>query len=350
MPATSSYKFPISPATTPGRSVTVSRKPNIAAKEDADKESVPDETREFYFLPLQVPMPDGVDSGTVVVDVGDQLILNVSLHSPNDECARKSAKMLRAFAGLIRGELLSQISMLDMAESFPKDLARDLSGLPVKLIRPAEKAWQEARVHIDGKMVTLSVTTAVDTKTLSSELDALRDVTASADPISMCYSPLPFFWYFAENISLPSRHSREQAVPYDPLSNGQAIPPAPAYPVGPQYMPPPPNARNAIPQLAPPAPEPMPTPVAVPPPASLPVKLTVANVRKEAALLFTVGDNGKLTFAQKIPPGEAVDLQTTSGQRWIAVFTDNPAGETFQPTQATETWLLRAEKNTSATR
>ena len=77
--------------------------------------------------------------------------------------------------------------------------------------------------------------------------------------------------------------------------------------------------------------------------ATIAVKLTIANVRKETALLFTIGDNGKLTFVQKVPPGEAIDVQTVSGQSWIAVFADKPAGEAFKPSKATETWSLRGE-------
>jgi hypothetical protein len=69
--------------------------------------------------------------------------------------------------------------------------------------------------------------------------------------------------------------------------------------------------------------------------------LTVANVRKEPALLFTMTNEGKLTFAQRLPAGELIDVDVQVGQRWVAVFTDKPAGETFTPHQAASTWLLR---------
>jgi hypothetical protein len=79
----------------------------------------------------------------------------------------------------------------------------------------------------------------------------------------------------------------------------------------------------------------------VPQPASGPIKLAIGNVSKEAALLFQEGDGGKLTFQKKVPPGEAIDVETTPGQRWVAVFADNPAGQTYVATPDKTTWLLR---------
>jgi hypothetical protein len=80
-----------------------------------------------------------------------------------------------------------------------------------------------------------------------------------------------------------------------------------------------------------------PMPVAVP----AAVKLSVANVKKEEALLFFVTPDCKLTFARKVAPGEAVDVQATPGQRWIAVFADRPAGDSFAVPGADAVWLLR---------
>jgi hypothetical protein len=44
---------------------------------------------------------------------------------------------------------------------------------------------------------------------------------------------------------------------------------------------------------------------------------------------------------KKVPAGEAVDVKTSTGQRWLAVFADKPGGEAFAPTQAEGVWLLR---------
>jgi hypothetical protein len=57
-------------------------------------------------------------------------------------------------------------------------------------------------------------------------------------------------------------------------------------------------------------------------------------------LLFTVHD-GELTFRHKLPPGEAVDLPTSLGARWVGVFTQAPYRAHFTPSQTTRTWLLR---------
>jgi len=83
----------------------------------------------------------------------------------------------------------------------------------------------------------------------------------------------------------------------------------------------------------------MPAAPALPP---TPVKLTVANVTKEPALLFSEGDNGKLVFHRKIPAGEAVDVETATGKRWVAVFAENPSGETCVVAANNAPWLLRS--------
>jgi hypothetical protein len=68
---------------------------------------------------------------------------------------------------------------------------------------------------------------------------------------------------------------------------------------------------------------------------------TVANVKKEEVLLFTEGGEGRLDFVRKVPAGEAVDLQSAPGVRWVAVSTVQPDGQTFNPRRAGEIWLLR---------
>ncbi len=70
-------------------------------------------------------------------------------------------------------------------------------------------------------------------------------------------------------------------------------------------------------------------------------KLTVANMRKEPALLFQMVEDGKFCFVQKLPAGEAIEVSAVPGKRWLAIFGDNPAGVSFDPTQETAIWLLR---------
>jgi hypothetical protein len=70
--------------------------------------------------------------------------------------------------------------------------------------------------------------------------------------------------------------------------------------------------------------------------------LTVANVRKGPALLFTVDPEGKLTFVERLGAGDATDLKTTRGTRWAAVFYgDSPDSLSYQVTSDEATWLLR---------
>jgi hypothetical protein len=74
-------------------------------------------------------------------------------------------------------------------------------------------------------------------------------------------------------------------------------------------------------------------------------KFTVANVRKEPALLFKEGKGGKLIFVRKVPVGEAVDLETPVNLYWFAVFVEKPGGESFTPDSSGAVWLLREPKD-----
>lgn len=76
------------------------------------------------------------------------------------------------------------------------------------------------------------------------------------------------------------------------------------------------------------------------------VTVTVANVRKEQGLLFTVGKEG-LTYIQKLPAGEAIDLVAAPGTRYAAVFQSEPYQEAHV-VKGKATWLLRpTEKPTT---
>jgi hypothetical protein len=81
-------------------------------------------------------------------------------------------------------------------------------------------------------------------------------------------------------------------------------------------------------------------PPVVPPPSPAKVKLEIANVRGEAALLFVL-DGGQLTFKSKLPHGEGVDLDAVPGQRWVAVFSDKPGSLSFTVTPGKPSWVLR---------
>ena len=321
VPATSSYKVPLTAPNSLGRTVTVARKPKLsAAFEDGSQPRASEQMTELGFLPI--PLPVGVESGTVTVDVGEQLTVELRLHCTDEACATKSAKVLRAFVGMARAELLAVVSELDMIEAFPAMTSREEKAcLPMKLIRQAEKGLQDARVRTDGNTVPLRVSISVDTKILRSEMAPLMKLSESCGNGNQC-SLLPLFKQLVQGRSAPSGPWQDAPTTVDPLISPVA--PLPTYPGIP-----------ATPPLSP--------GVEVPQQPTFQVKLTVANVRKEPALLFTIGDDSKLTFVQKVPAGEAVDVQTNSGQSWVAVFMERPGGEIFKPSQAKETWLLRAE-------
>jgi Glycine zipper len=78
-----------------------------------------------------------------------------------------------------------------------------------------------------------------------------------------------------------------------------------------------------------------------------PVKLAIANVAKEPALLFLQSEGGQLTFERKVPAGEAVDVETPIGQRWVAIFADNPASENYVAAPDKTIWLLRGASRKS---
>jgi hypothetical protein len=72
-----------------------------------------------------------------------------------------------------------------------------------------------------------------------------------------------------------------------------------------------------------------------------PQTFTIANVRREPAILFTISATGELRFEKKLPPGEAVDVTTTPQTRWAAVFTTLPYQTTCTFDPARPIWLLR---------
>lgn len=71
------------------------------------------------------------------------------------------------------------------------------------------------------------------------------------------------------------------------------------------------------------------------------VTLTVVNVRQEPVLLFTIDAQGEMKLAQQVAHGEAVDLSTTVGQRWVAIFSSAPHQTSHVVKADPGVWLLR---------
>jgi hypothetical protein len=380
---------------------------------------------EFNFL------PQGVESASVTLDVGEELSLCVRIACEDDYAREWTAKGMKAGIDLMRGQALMLVGMLDgtsLVGSLTGGEAQEFQGLPMKLIRLAEKGLQQTKVRSEESSVTMSVTMPIDAKTLRTELlSAVRlmnltgegmgchQVVMSDQPACLPMGIALGGATFTPGMTLPSpqylQHQPQyfppdpqfplprelasqtlppQAIPQPampqqpfPFPSSQMVPSLPPPTIPPTgivpasaTMPPPmPQAARAVPTAwaAPPVqpaqpvptvtPGPVPSvPTVLPPsaPPSVPsvyppappvpanttvpsaqFKVSVANVRKETALLFTATNDGKMNFVRKVEAGDAVDLDASAGQKWVAVFTGNPAAETKTMTAGEKVWLLR---------
>jgi hypothetical protein len=319
-----------------------------------------------------LPAPAGIEAADASLDVGDRTVLRVRLDFAEEESAKRGAKLVRVATDGLRAMLLmgvAELSALDADEDLfgvtdAENAAEVAKAAPdlLPVLRAAERALQKVRVEAEGTTVPVTVTVPVGAKKLRAALAAglaLATMNNGDGPSPDGDALLPF---------LPSRR---------PPAPAPAACPGPSCPaVRPGFLSP--TGTNAVP-----LPEPLPMPRAgqaptmmpvlpasnwgpgiaagptpyqgsaspalvqtqdprpVPPgPAAGPVKLTVANVTKEPALLFSEGENGKLVFSRKVPAGEAVDVETTAGKRWVAVFAERPAGEAHLAA-GDKPWLLR---------
>jgi hypothetical protein len=324
------------------------------------------------------PVPAGVEAADAFLDLGEKTILGARLYFTDEDSARSGAKLVRVGRDGARAMLLmaqTELSALDclpelaQAASDDADYAAIAALVPnvLPLIRPLEKALDRAAIEADGTTVPVVVTLPANAKKVRGVLIAgLTWLAASGDGASF----LPFRAW-GPGAAAPVTSAAPTAPVAPPVCS-----PAGCLPSldGPPPVPPPPGTR-AMRAIADTTPRPITlgdpqvvrsangapvvsslpaaTSMALPPPfvaaaptapspaGSGPVKLTVANVTKEPALLFSEGENGKLNFHRKMPAGEAVDVETTAGKRWVAVFAENPAGETHVAATADAPWLLR---------
>jgi hypothetical protein len=338
----------------------------------------------------RVSMPASVKAGTLILDVGKQVTLEARIHCTDAAGAQWGDKVLRFGAGMVhlQAGMASAMSVLaDGADLFPEfdglpggELKDKLPYFPMTLIRQAVKGLENPRLRREGTTAVLSVSVAIDARTLRTEMQKVVNfaMKEAGKEWGLCL-PLPFLRTRVDSSSLAAqREDRARTAPIPDLRPPTPIG-LPATPVLPVSLPdggvvpgcPPPGMVPA-PTLAPIAARQMPraaqdqgpptipvalpltstgvgnaayqppTPSQAPTPRKASGKLTVANVRKEAALLFRMTEDGKLSFVRKLPPGEAVDVEAENqGHRWVAVFPDNPAGESFDPSGAEAVWLLR---------
>jgi hypothetical protein len=289
-------------------------------------------------LPQQeaMPFPSGIEAGRVVLDLRDKVTFELRLHCADGAAKKWADKALRTGLNLARIQILMLPTMLDGAELFrSKDQnettqkeAEILRALPVDLFRLTEKALQRGKVQTESSAVCVQIAIPASARRLRSAMDSYVQLVRS-ESLGNCELVLPFPLASHERMIEKHHPGPRAADPPGPMESLRSIPDPPLQP-----------ARYEQPATTPSTgPGLLPLPGGTPPGAE--VKVTVANVRKEPALVFTLMEDGKLSFLQKVGPGEAVDLTTVRSRRLVAVFSDKPAGETFEVKQNEATWLLR---------
>jgi hypothetical protein len=269
--------------------------------------------------------------------------------------------MLRAM--LLMG--VAEMSMIDAGHEFidpsqKPEVAKLIGIAPtlLSIMRPVEQALLHAEIKAEGTEVPVEVRVPVSAQKLGKAIAAAAKADALYD--APCLPGVRLNAYSSPDRTLPTPTYIEHPPQYvQPLGGMLATAPpvpVPTVPFQPSSSLPSPYAGVPAQSVMPPAPSmpppisstwggtvaqaSSPVPVAPAPPA--PFKLAVANVTKELALLFVEGDDGKLVFKQKVPEGEAVDVETTAGKRWVAVFAaEPPSGETWVAAPDKATWLLR---------
>jgi hypothetical protein len=249
-------------------------------------------------------------------DVALTFDASVELEFADDQSARRGEAILAGCAEFGGGGLGMGIGSLRILKALPevmrtgkeKDEAlAELIGLvPLDLLARSEKALRKGRVEVKGK--TASLTFRVPLK--------LEDRPACtklfAHPLARCVDErVSPGMVFARSLFTTARR-RQRAIAEAPGEPGAPLPE------------PPPDLAGAPVNGAPRT-----------------VTLTVANVRKEDLVVFQMDDKGELTLPQKVPAGDAIDLDVVKGQRLVAVFLSDPYRETYPASANHATWLIR---------
>jgi hypothetical protein len=343
----------------------------------------------------------GVEALTLTIDLASRVDVGLRLACTDEGQASKRALALRGMVQVLRAQLLMVIGMRDLGDLLKGDLPAELALVPWDLLRQAEAGLQQVTIRTTKSSVTATTSLRVAGKTLRAELEkvvppeavqalagemefpapngarpgevgavaggalgagtgalvgrspgaalvggslgagaglveaAIAEQRAESrapsveDIVRMTQTNVNEDSIVAEirkagvvyNLSADNIiYLKQQGVSNGVLGALQHGANAPATPV-------------AAPGLV--------KPEKTTPPEPARIKLTVANVCKEPALLFEMGEDGKMTFRQKVPAGEALEVTTTEAQRWVAIFPDNPAGESFVAKEAKTVWLLR---------
>jgi hypothetical protein len=292
------------------------------------------------FLPFfPVPLPATLTAGQMSLDLGKQMDLEMRFTFRDEAAARNGVKCVCRLVDMCRAECLTMLDdeVDDQEEEAPPVQARQMAELAAAL----EKRLQKVQPHADKETVTVAARVPFEAKQVWSAFVCLAKEECNELPAPKPeVTPGLFF-------RPPGAENRPDLVPPPPgMAPAPQMPPpvetargwgstgrAPGVAPAPQ-MPPP-----GIPMLRPPAP---PAPVVTEALPVAPAKLTVANVRKEEVLLFTVDrQSGDLNFVKKLPAGEAADVKTVTGERWVAVFLSAPYRVKYVVVQPEGVWLLR---------
>ncbi len=265
------------------------------------------------FLPfVPFPLPGGLESGALSFDLGDEQMLGLQLAFRDEPTAKRSVKMVRRLVDMCRCELLG-LGADEAAEGEERPERPECFEQVAPLCRSLEKQLQKAAPKAEKSSVVVSVALPLKSSEARGAVVALAQQALGSEP-----TPGLFF--------RPGDDNSPRPVP-------MAVVPSPAPPPPPPTCPAP-NAPSVYVVTPPPPPPP-------PFPPSPPGKLTVANVRKEAVVLFSVDAQGELSFVRKLPAGEAADVQTVLGTRWLAVFLSEPYRVKYVVSQYDAVWLLR---------
>jgi hypothetical protein len=284
-----------------------------------------------------IPLPLDVKYATGCVDVADAVDVWVKVACADAECARKVVGLASTFLDLGRGILLAgsgQFNLMAvMGEEGNEEAKKIREMLPLDLAKPVVEALGQASLGVHGKTARLHLRLPIAGARAGKELKNYWSLAGGTAEVPD--GPGLIF-------DAPSR----PVAPVTPCAGPPPACPAP--------LPPAPPVTAPLPLSAPlPRDVPLPVPpvrgtVVVPPvqplqPCVPPVgRLTVANCRKEPVVLFRVQTGGRLVFERKVEAGDAVDVQTSFGESWAAVFLSAPyrAQRVFQ---GAPVWLLRAE-------
>jgi len=317
------------------------------------------------------PLPVvGVESLTLSLDFGKKIDLGLRVGCGTERQARDVAQSVRGIVNVARGQMLMVAGMVDASAVIGEQMPAELKAVSWELVRKAEKGLAAATVKAEKSAVVVAASLPIEAKLLRTEIEKAIALQGGIGECESCFC-LPFAMK-AQTCPAPQAPQAPQsgAVPVAPPAPiGQPAPiaqpaqvvavtmPAPmppgqkmpaTMPLGPPMMqpPPPPGVTVAAPYPGQPMPCPAPVqqtsyPVVGCAPAAPPaaMKLTVANVRKEAAQLFEMAEDGKMRFVQKLAAGEAVDVKTSSDKRLVAVFGES--AESHDPRDAKGVWLLR---------